>query len=265
MEAHYKISSKLEQVKKKLIVKFDMTELLARIRSEEPVEEKLEIIRREEKKAMSLGDDIQTLGNWLRADVLSIYGPSAATRRELYDFIVTELKSRESQCPDKIREVRVALENQKADLLRFAGKIEEELKAIAEKWQMPERLACELLEMSQFEPEHPRHWDMDALLWKRYGQRSSEVRDDLETLAEGIVRASSMVENLNSRLRNYFELRKILKGDYLELLRFYLNNRRYPRSRVTERKNKSPAEILRGCELPTWLEQLGFNKNSRAA
>jgi hypothetical protein len=36
-------------------------------------------------------------------------------------------------------------------------------------------------------------------------------------------RTSSLVENLNSRLRNYFFLRKQLGSGYLDLLRFFLN------------------------------------------
>jgi hypothetical protein len=43
-------------------------------------------------------------------------------------------------------------------------------------------------------------------------------------------RSSSLVENLNSQLRNYFTLRRHLGTSYLDLLRFFLNHRRFPRS-----------------------------------
>jgi hypothetical protein len=36
----------------------------------------------------------------------------------------------------------------------------------------------------------------------------------------GTVRASSVVENLNGRLRTYFGLRRHLGADYFDLLRF---------------------------------------------
>jgi hypothetical protein len=74
-----------------------------------------------------------------------------------------------------------------------------------------------------------------------------------------------MVENLNSRLRCYFFLRRQLGPDYLELLRFFLNHRRYPRSRKDGRARRSPAEILQGKMLPHWLEQLGFTRFRKAA
>jgi hypothetical protein len=44
-----------------------------------------------------------------------------------------------------------------------------------------------------------------------------------------------MVENLNSRLRNYFTLRRQLRGKYLGLLQFFFNHRGFMRSRVPER------------------------------
>jgi hypothetical protein len=51
---------------------------------------------------------------------------------------------------------------------------------------------------------------------------------------------SSLVENLNSRLRTYFTLHRHLGNAYLDLLRFFLNHRRFMRSRCAERNGKSP-------------------------
>jgi hypothetical protein len=73
-------------------------------------------------------------------------------------------------------------------------------------------------------------------------------------------RTSSLVENLNSRLRNYFFLRKQLGSGYLDLLRFFLNHRTFMRSRCPERVGKSPAELMTGQEHPHWLELLGFER-----
>ncbi len=47
--------------------------------------------------------------------------------------------------------------------------------------------------------------------------------DRLATDMTQIPRSSSLVENLNSRLRNYFPLRRHLGGSYLGLLRFFVN------------------------------------------
>ena len=71
--------------------------------------------------------------------------------------------------------------------------------------------------------------------------------------------ASSLVENLNSRLRTYFSLRRHLGPDYLDLLRFYLNHRVLEWSERPERRGKTPAELLTGREHAHWLELLGFS------
>ena len=66
-------------------------------------------------------------------------------------------------------------------------------------------------------------------------------------------RCSSEVENLNSRLRNYFTLRRKLGGQYLELLKYFLNHRTFLRSRVPERVGKSPRQLMTGEVHLHWL------------
>ncbi len=75
----------------------------------------------------------------------------------------------------------------------------------------------------------------------------------------------TLVENLNSRLRNYFFLRKQLGQEYLDLLRFFLNHHTFMRSEHPERVGKSPTELLTGEKQPHWLELLGFERFKRSA
>ena len=83
----------------------------------------------------------------------------------------------------------------------------------------------------------------------------------MQDLADRTVRASSIIENINSRLRNYFFLRRELGSGYLELLQFFLNHRRFLRSEHPERVDKSPAELLTGLPHPHWLEMLGYRRS----
>ena len=71
-------------------------------------------------------------------------------------------------------------------------------------------------------------------------------------------RSSSLVENLNSRLRNHFTLRRHLGGSYLSLLQFFLNHRRFMRSQRAERNGKSPRELMTGHGHSHWLTLLGL-------
>src|SRR3954469_23113960 len=98
----------------------------------------LEQARQTEARTSWLARDVRTLVQWLRHDVLALAGPDLATRRELFDFIVAELMAREPEDPRHIRPVRVALQNQRDDLLAFAGLLDAELAAIARAHAVPE-------------------------------------------------------------------------------------------------------------------------------
>jgi hypothetical protein len=67
----------------------------------------------------------------LRGDVLALAGPDLATRQALFDFIADELERLEPEDARRIRPVRVALRNQRDDLLAFAGVLDNKLAGIA--------------------------------------------------------------------------------------------------------------------------------------
>ncbi|MGF6919122.1 hypothetical protein [Paraburkholderia sp. 40] len=52
---------------------------------------------------------------------MSLAGPQLATRQALFDFIVEELGVLEALDARRIRPVRIALQNQRDDLLAFAS------------------------------------------------------------------------------------------------------------------------------------------------
>ena len=92
-----------------------------------------------------------------------------------------------------------------------------------------------------------------------------EIGEEIKELLKKTVRASSVVENINSRLRNYFTLRKTLGKGYLDVLCFFLNHRRFMRSERPERVGKSPSELMTGKHHDHWLELLDFELFKKAA
>jgi hypothetical protein len=108
-------------------------------------------------------------------------------------------------------------------------------------------------------------WEDYSILRSRLKGKFHMIELAVEEILNSIVRASSLIENLNSRLRNYFTLRRHLGNDYLEILRFFLNHRRFIRSEYEERVGKSPAELLTGEKHEHWLEMLGFKLFKQAA
>ena len=218
----------------------------------------LEQARCSEAQANRLARDIRTLVHWLRHDVLALAGPDLATRRELFDFIVEELAAREPEDPPRIRPVRVALQNQRDDLLAFAGVLDDKLAGIARAHAIPEPLVREACVLHRLPTTSPAYWQGWNRLRARMGAKFHALFAAVSRAMAGRPRASSLVENLNSRLRTYFTLRRHLGGSYLDLLRFFLNHRRFLRSRCDERRGKSPWELMTGQGHPHWLTLLGL-------
>ncbi len=216
-----------------------------------------------EARAVALAEDVGLLVRWLREDILAVAGPDHATRAALYDWVVAELRAREPQCPQRIRPVRTLLENRRDALLAFAAALDQELAALAEEWAVPTATVRSILQVQALPGGGAPRWQRQAALWRQLGARYWPLIEAVAALATGVVRASSVVENLNSRLRNYFFLRRQLGPDYLALLQFFLNHRRFLRSEHPERVGHSPAELLTGRPHPHWLELLGHSRFSR--
>jgi hypothetical protein len=225
---------------------------------------KLSSARSAEAKAIALADEVALLARWLRDDILSVAGPESAIRRDLFDFVVAELLARESACPHRIRPVRTLLENQRDNLLAFAVDLDRDLTTLAQEWQIPVTIAREVLQVQFLPTWDPNRWRREAALRETLRGRYYGVCADVQELSNQVVRASSLVENLNSRLRTYFFLRRQLGTDYLTLLQFFLNHRRYRRSENPSRVGKSPAELLTGEPHAHWLELLGYTRFARS-
>jgi hypothetical protein len=224
---------------------------------------KLKQAKRGEAQAVALAEEVAVLVRWLREDVLAVAGPAAAERRLLYDFIVRELRTRAAAGPWALGVACRLLENHPEEILAFALPLDEALAGLAAAFQVPAAWVRELLYVQSLDAWNPQRWQRDAVLHHQLRGRYHPLSMAVAEVARQTVRASSVIENLNSRLRNYFFLRRHLGPDYLALLQFYLNHRRFLRSEHAARVGKSPAELLTGQPHPHWLELLGHRRFSR--
>ncbi|MDJ0717213.1 MAG: hypothetical protein QNJ54_23850 [Prochloraceae cyanobacterium] len=222
--------------------------------------EKLISALKKEEVALQLYDELQILIDWLSNDVLALGGVDYNQRLELYDFIVEELKLREQLCAHRIRPVRTALENQREDLLAFAQILDQKLAEIARNFEVTLDVVREILSLKKISRSSLSYWELYNQFYQKLGSKFYFLVEAITQAMKDTPRASSMVENLNSRLRNYFFLRKELGQEYLDLLRFFLNHRTFMRSEHPERVSKSPTELLTGKKHPHWLELLGFER-----
>ena len=155
--------------------------------------------------------------------------------------------------------------NQKEDLLAFAAVLDEKLTDISQQFQIPLYLVRKVCLLQGQNPQQTSYWATWNQLHPQIGSQFYLLVEAVEQAMKETPRASSLVENFNSRLRNYFFLRRQLGNNYLDLLRFFLNHRTFLRSEHPEREGKSPAELLTGESHTHWLELLGFDLFRRPA
>jgi len=219
--------------------------------------------RQEEQRAVTAAAEVRILTEWMEQDVLAVAGPPLAEREELYDFILTELERYQGDCPQRLKPLLRLLRHQRPVLLAFVAVLQEKLAQVAQRFGVPLPTSQALCEIEALNSQ-------SALYWRRTAHWQTILKDRWYPIHQAVLeamaqtpRASSLVENLNSRLRGYFFLRREIGHGYLDLLRFYLNHRRFPRSDRPERVGHSPAELLTGQTHPHWLELLGYTRFRR--
>jgi hypothetical protein len=109
---------------------------------------------RKETAAFELADDVHLLGGWLRQDVFALVGPPHSERLALYDFILSELKSRIPQAENHLKKLTGYLSNQRKDLLAFSADLDAKLAALAEPLDVPIPVIRELFAVNAL-PRNP--------------------------------------------------------------------------------------------------------------
>jgi hypothetical protein len=154
--------------------------------------------------------------------------------------------------------------NQRDDILGFAQVLDDKLAVVAQKLDIPLYWVRQMCLFLRKQPTSGAYWQTWDYLHQKLSWKFHALYKAVQEAMKQTPRASSLVENLNSRLRNYFFLRKQLGPSYLNLLQFFLNHRQFMRSDVPERVGKSPKELMTGQEHPHWLEMLGFKRFQQA-
>jgi hypothetical protein len=85
------------------------------------------------------------------------------------------------------------------------------------------------------------YWQGWHRLRAKLGVKFHTLFDAVSQAMAQTPRSSSLVENINSRLRNYLTLHRHLGGSYLVLLRFFMNHRRFMPSRRANATAKARA------------------------
>lgn len=199
------------------------------------------------------------LSQWLQYDVLQLPGHEPYARAVLYDFILREMTALSDKQPHRISDIVTSLYTQREALLDVANTLNEKFTELAKKYNQPVARLWDLCFVTRYDIDSLKYNEKANALENLMGSDYDKIEDEVLGILENTHRCSSMIENLNGRIRPYLAEQKEVTQKKLDLLQFYLNHKPFARSKHERLINKTPAQALTGKDHPHWLEMLGFS------
>ena len=204
------------------------------------------------------------LVQWLQHDVLQLAGHPPMDRAILYDFIVDEMSVLATTHPHRITDIVTSLKTQREALLDVAHALNDKFLELAKKHKILLEMVWKICYTTRYSMDSIKYGITSCELESLIGdEKYDAIEDEVLLILEGTHRCSSMVENLNSRLRPYLDEKKEVTQKTLGLVRFYLNHKPFMRSYHKHLVNKTPAEAMTGKVHKPWLELIGYTPFQR--
>jgi hypothetical protein len=249
--------SKLERKANKLIK--NEAALLENLEGKRPRaknKEKLEKIRPLTEEAVRVYDLMYILLSWLK-EMLSFSGYSMAEAMAQTEWILYEMDIIAVGSPSLQKEIQ-KVRKMLPSLLSFIGRLERRMEVVAGETRIPAEAFRLMYQQLTHKSGSPQDCEIQGKLSLMLAEQYSKAQSIFLQLLNRTKKASSIVENLNGRIRVFIEVKRIIPTRFFVLLKVFFNTRRYPRSRYKERVGKSPLELLTGNPEPDFLEALGY-------
>lgn len=211
---------------------------------------------KESNKKIDFYDTLNIIGKFIK-ETFDIGGYTFSERKELLKYLTGELKKL-SIIDSRTGSIANNIESNMDNILLFVKEAEQQMDILAQVENIDKEILQLMWKQNLYSINNNKYWILDVVIRKALKKNYENIREKFKAIVNKLVRASSIVECMNSLIRPYIELKKTLKGNFLDLLQFYLNNRKYSASRKEDRKGKSPLELLTGKDYPCWLDILGY-------
>ena len=234
----------------------DLRSRAAGKRPHQRTREKLEKAIPKAEEAIKAYDIINILYTWLK-ELFGFSGYSYEETVALVRFVLDEMEKAAADFPGLRKEcekIRKALPS----LLSFINRLEKAMGQSAGELGIPFEAFQLMYRQLRFGITTQEYQDIEYQLVRMLMEKYNVARMEFQKLLRKIKKASSLVENLNGRIRDYIDIKRIIPTRFFVLLKVYFNTKRYKRSRCPERVGKSPLELLTGKPQPEFLEALGY-------
>jgi transposase-like protein len=205
------------------------------------------------------------LAGWLQHDTLQLAGYQPDERAKLYDFIVQEITAIAVGHPHRIDAIVTSLHHRRKGLLDVANDLNDQFANLAATYKVSINTIWRVCYTARYGFDSCNYGEESSALEELIGEKYDEIEDAVLLILESTHRCSSMVENLNSRVRPYLDERKSVSQKTLGLIQFYLNHKPFMRSKHKRLVNKTAAEAMTGKSHQPWLEMLGLAGVKRQA
>jgi len=208
------------------------------------------------KASIGVYDKLYLLSQWIR-ELLMIGGYTYDEKMELFYYIIFELEHLKIN-NDYLKKSLKFIKGNLGDILRFVKNAEISLNRLASDESISVEILHKMWRQLGFSHESADYNYLESEIGLSLGCNYDAIHQKFKALLNKTIRASSIVECINSLIRPYLFLKKVVPDKFLDLLQFYFNTRKYRRSRKSERVGKSPVELLTGMQYPSVLALLGY-------
>lgn len=225
-------------------------------RPQKKTREQLAGIRPEVRDAVQGYDTLAILFGWL-VELTGFSGYPFQEACALAGWVLSEMEAAFPE-REKLLAHTAKFRGKLPQVLSFLGRLQAGFgRAAGEKGIPPEAFGI-LYREKALPASSPEYSQLEYKLGALLGDGYETAKEEFCRVVENTKRASSLVENLNSRIRVYMNLKRTVPEKYFVLLKVYFNTKKYRRSRIPERVGKSPLELMTGQEYPEFLDVLGY-------
>ena len=142
------------------------------------------------------------------------------------------------------------------NLLKFLCRLQENLRKAAVSNHFDAHDLMLLYHQRMYSVHSTEYAAIEKRLLHKMGKRIPEARELLPRIIHMTYRASSIVENVNGRIRCYMNMKREIPEDFLILLKLYFNTRKAVRPTNKHWTHTSALDRLTGCNNPSFLDML---------
>ncbi len=207
--------------------------------------QKLLVVEEKPGPALDRCDTLRILYGWLK-EMTSYNGYGYPDVVSLCRWILDRMEETAGETGSRLSHAISKTRKNLPDVLAYLERAEKALRDYAVKHGYPPEAFVLLYKISGYQPGSLEYRGADRRLRRLLKRSYADCYLKVHGILDGVKRASSLVENLNGRLRPYMNLKRMVPEKFLTLLKVYFNTKKYRRSRKAERKGESPLELLTG-------------------